>query len=173
MLAETLRLDLRPFSVDVMEIVTGAVWSNGQTDFGDWALPAGSLYKAIEPVVKQRVQGCDGLPHMNTAEYAAVVDKILSKRNRGRFWYGVMTDVVKGMPVPAGHDQDAMVSFTLSAYAINSFRILFCLLYGNNYRTLMLLWGLAWILWERIGNLRYGEDKAERGVSGNILISRY
>ncbi|KAK8085986.1 hypothetical protein PG994_000960 [Apiospora phragmitis] len=81
MLAETLRLELRPFGVDVMEIVTGAVRSNGQTYFGDWALPDGSLYKDIEPVVKHRAQGGDGLPRRDTAEYAAaVVDKILSKR---------------------------------------------------------------------------------------------
>ncbi|KAK2615928.1 hypothetical protein N8I77_002649 [Diaporthe amygdali] len=86
--AETLRLELAPFGVDVLEVVTGAVKTKGQTYFGDFKLPDQSLYKGIEDVIASRAQGRDQLPRMETAEYAAVVaDKILD-RTTGRFWYG-------------------------------------------------------------------------------------
>ncbi|KAF3070403.1 NADPH-dependent 1-acyldihydroxyacetone phosphate reductase [Daldinia childiae] len=52
--AETLRLELAPFGVDVLEIVTGAVKTLGQTYFGDFQLPAESLYKGIEDTIAGR-----------------------------------------------------------------------------------------------------------------------
>lgn len=90
--AETLRLELAPFGVDVLEIVTGAVKSKGQTYFGDFALPEQSLYKNIEGIIASRAQGKDGVPRMETVEYATgVADKIL-QRTTGRFWYGSNAD---------------------------------------------------------------------------------
>lgn len=50
-IAETMRLELKPFGVDVLSVVTGAVKSQGQTYFGDFALPENSLYKPIEDSV--------------------------------------------------------------------------------------------------------------------------
>jgi hypothetical protein len=37
--AETLRLELGPFGVGVLEVVTGGVKTNGQTYFGDFKFP--------------------------------------------------------------------------------------------------------------------------------------
>lgn len=77
----------------------------------DYALPAGSLYQPIEPGIRNFVQGGDGIPRMDTMEYAtAVADEIISQRTRGRFWYGTNAELVKGATVPAGWDQAAMVS---------------------------------------------------------------
>ncbi|ROW07491.1 hypothetical protein VPNG_07060 [Cytospora leucostoma] len=75
--AETLRLELAPFDVDVLEVVTGGVKSRGQTYFDDFKLLEKSLYKSIEDVIASRAQGKDQLLRMETAEYAAAVaDKI-------------------------------------------------------------------------------------------------
>ncbi|KAK8078656.1 short-chain dehydrogenase [Apiospora saccharicola] len=108
-MAETLRQELRPFGVDVMEIVTGAVRSNGQVGFDDYALPEGSLYKPIEPAIKNFVRGGDGIPRMDTEEYATrVADEIISGRTKGRFWCGTNAEMVRGATVPAGWNQAAM-----------------------------------------------------------------
>lgn len=90
--AETLRLELAPFGVGVLEVVTGAVKSQGQTYFGDFKLPEQSLYKSIESLIASRAQGKDGRARMETTEYATgVVNKIL-QRTTGRFWYGSSAD---------------------------------------------------------------------------------
>lgn len=60
--AETLRLELAPFGVDVMEVVTGGVKSMGQTYFGDVKLPQGSLYKSIEDTFVSRARVMTACP---------------------------------------------------------------------------------------------------------------
>ncbi|KAK7996407.1 hypothetical protein PG989_004447 [Apiospora arundinis] len=108
-MAETLRLELQPFGVDVMELVTGGVQSNGQKHYDDWRLPEGSRYKRIEPLIKKVAQGHDEWARMDTMEYAAgVVDEIISRRTKGRLWCGGGADMTKGAMVPAGWNQDAM-----------------------------------------------------------------
>jgi 1-acylglycerone phosphate reductase len=93
--SETLRLELAPFRVGVLEIVTSGVQSMGQTYFGNFKLPPQSLYKSIEGTIASRAQGNDGLPIMATMEYAiAVVDEI-EKRTTGRFWLGTNADMVR------------------------------------------------------------------------------
>ncbi|KAJ0120057.1 hypothetical protein J7T55_000910 [Diaporthe amygdali] len=93
--AETLQLELAPFGVGVLEVVTGAVKTRGQTYFGDFKLPDQSLYKGIEDVIASRAQGKDQLPRMETAEYTAVVaDKIID-RTTGRFWYDINAEILE------------------------------------------------------------------------------
>ncbi|KAJ6442724.1 nadph-dependent 1-acyldihydroxyacetone phosphate reductase protein [Purpureocillium lavendulum] len=106
--AETLRLELAPFGVDVLEVVTGGVKSQGQTYFGDLKLPPQSLYKDIEETVVSRAQGNDGMPRMDTMEYAtSVVDEIV-KRSTGRFWCGVHVDQVRMSTTATAVPQSAM-----------------------------------------------------------------
>ncbi|KAK7996657.1 hypothetical protein PG989_004697 [Apiospora arundinis] len=93
--AETLRLELAPFGVGVLEVVTGGVKTNGQTYFGDFKLPSDSLYKSQEPLIASRAQGNDHLPRMDTLEYAAAVVDEINKRTTGRFWYGSAADWVR------------------------------------------------------------------------------
>lgn len=109
LVAETLRLELAPFGVGVLEIVTGAVKSQGQTYFGDFKLPAQSLYRVIEDTIAARAQGNDGMARMDTKEYAStVVDEII-KRSTGRFWYGNNADAVKMGTTAVAVPQSAMV----------------------------------------------------------------
>ncbi|RYO92032.1 hypothetical protein DL766_003678 [Monosporascus sp. MC13-8B] len=106
--AETLRLELAPFGVGVLEIVTGAVKTMGQTYFGNFQLPAQSLYKSIESTIASRAQGNDGLPRMDLMEYAAVVVDEITKRTTGRFWYGTNADRVKMGTTATAVPQSAM-----------------------------------------------------------------
>ncbi|KAI0179899.1 putative hydroxybutyrate dehydrogenase [Hypoxylon sp. FL1284] len=108
LVAETLRLELAPFGVDVLEVVTGAVKTNGQTYFGDLKLPAESLYKSIEDTFLSRAQGNDQLPRMDTMEYATAVVDNIAKRTTGRFWYGNNADAVKMSATAASVPQSAM-----------------------------------------------------------------
>ncbi|KAI5923454.1 hypothetical protein F4810DRAFT_701184 [Camillea tinctor] len=61
--AETLRLELAPFGVDVLEVVTGG-------------LPDSYLYKSIEDIIGSRAQGKEGMPRMETKDYATTVMSI-------------------------------------------------------------------------------------------------
>lgn len=94
-LSETLRLEMAPFGVKVVEIVTGAVASNGQTYFGDLSLPPNSIYQPIEDVVVSRAQGHDGHPRMATKEFATLVVNDVLKGAVGRVWRGNDATTVK------------------------------------------------------------------------------
>jgi len=99
-IADHLRLEVAPFGVKVMTVVTGAVISQGQTYFADYALPEGSLYKPIEGIITARARGDDGVSRMQTMHYAtAVVDEI-AKRESGKFWYGGHAEAVKSTMAP-------------------------------------------------------------------------
>ncbi|KAI1353032.1 putative hydroxybutyrate dehydrogenase [Xylaria sp. FL0043] len=103
--ADTLRLELAPFGVNVVEVVTGGVKSNGQTYFGDFQLPPQS---AIEGTIALRAQGKEGMERMETSQYAdAVVDDILAGAV-GRIWHGVFADRVKMSTTATQVPQSAM-----------------------------------------------------------------
>ena len=117
-IADTLRLEIAPFGVDVLEIVTGAVRSRGQTYFGDFAVPRDSLYKPIEATIASRAQGEDGMPRMDVAEYSTVVVDAIIKREGGKFWYGQNVDMIKMSTVATAVPQSAMVSFRAPPAAV-------------------------------------------------------
>ncbi|KAI1115453.1 hypothetical protein F5Y14DRAFT_460578 [Nemania sp. NC0429] len=126
--ADTVRLELAPFGVGVLEVVTGAVKSRGQTYFGDFKLPEQSLiqasyfrlYKSIEPTIASRAQGNDGVPRMDTKEYAkAVLDDVL-QRTTGRVWHGGFADQVKMGTTAVGVPQSAMDAGALMGTGLDS-----------------------------------------------------
>ncbi|KAF7865808.1 hypothetical protein EAF04_005973 [Stromatinia cepivora] len=102
LLGETLRLELQPFGVYVSSIVTGAVRTKGQTYFEDWKLPEDSLYKPVETTIHGRARGGDGVPRMDTMEYAdQVVNDIIGRNGDGRFWCGTNAERTKPIsPTP-------------------------------------------------------------------------
>lgn len=111
-MAEALRLELGPFGVDVLKVVTGAVMTRNQTYFGDFKLPEQSLYKGIEDVIASRAQGKDEMHRMETVEYAAVVAGRITNRTTGRFWYGINADSARMSTIATEVPQYAMVSST-------------------------------------------------------------
>ncbi|KAJ6021162.1 hypothetical protein N7540_006666 [Penicillium herquei] len=73
LMADTLRLELIPFHVKVLCIITGAVATQGQTYFGDFKLPETSPYKPIEGKIAFLAQGQDGTERMPLLDYSSQV----------------------------------------------------------------------------------------------------
>lgn len=108
--ADTLRVELAPLGVTVLTVVTGGVQSAGQTYFDDLKLPENSRYKSVEDTIVSRAKGGDGMPRMDTVEYAkAVVDEI-EKGKSGKFWYGEFAEMVRQSTTAVGVPVEAMVS---------------------------------------------------------------
>ncbi|RHZ49178.1 SDR family oxidoreductase [Aspergillus thermomutatus] len=93
-IAETLRLEMAPFGVRVLSVVTGAVRTNGQAYFDDLQLPEDSLYKPIEETVAARARGEDGVARMPAEEYAGHVVRAITAGRQGKFWCGNMAGSV-------------------------------------------------------------------------------
>ncbi|KAK8067214.1 hypothetical protein PG997_013961 [Apiospora hydei] len=106
--ADTLRLELAPFGVDVLEVVTGGVKTQGQTYFGDFKLPVDSLYKSLEDIIAGRAQGKDGFPRIEAVDYATTVVDEIVKRTTGRIWCGNNADVVRSSTTATAVPQSAM-----------------------------------------------------------------
>ncbi|RYO77578.1 hypothetical protein DL764_010208 [Monosporascus ibericus] len=94
-MAETLRLELAPFHVGVLSVVTGALKTMGQTHFDDWKLPEGSLYAPIESTIRDRARGQEGAPRMEAVDYAKRVVSEIIRGRTGKFWYGASAGAVK------------------------------------------------------------------------------
>ncbi|KAK8078730.1 hypothetical protein PG994_002537 [Apiospora phragmitis] len=93
--ADTLRHEIAPFGVGVLEVVTGDVKTNGQTYLGDIKLPPDSWYKSQEDDITNMAQGKGGFPKMETDDYATGVVNEIINRTTGRFWYGNNADLVR------------------------------------------------------------------------------
>jgi len=95
-MAEVFLLELSPFGVKVLSVVTGAISTNCQTCFEDWALPTDSHYKAIESTLANVARDMVRTP---LATYATeVVDNILCGTT-GRIWLGERAEQIKNAPV--------------------------------------------------------------------------
>ncbi|PQE25732.1 hypothetical protein CJF30_00000426 [Rutstroemia sp. NJR-2017a BBW] len=97
LLTETLRLELQPFSIKVLSVITGAVHSQGQSHFDNYALPASSLYLPIEHTIAERARGNDGRPREDTAVYAESVVRDILKGAEGKIWHGADAGAMKWM----------------------------------------------------------------------------
>lgn len=69
-MAGTLRLELAPFDVKVLSVVTGAFKTMGQTHFDDWKLLENSLYAPVESIIRDRARGQEGAPRIESMDYA-------------------------------------------------------------------------------------------------------
>ncbi|PYI33530.1 putative hydroxybutyrate dehydrogenase [Aspergillus indologenus CBS 114.80] len=87
-MAETLRLELAPFQVRVLSIVTGGVQTLGQSHFDEFALPEGSMYKPIEDTIAKRARGEDGKQRSGLLGHAEQVVTAIVAGTAGKFWCG-------------------------------------------------------------------------------------
>ncbi|KAK4183594.1 NADPH-dependent 1-acyldihydroxyacetone phosphate reductase [Podospora australis] len=94
-MAETMRLELAPFQVKVLSVVTGALKTNGQSHFDNWKLPEGSLYSPVEDAIRARARGQEGAPRMEASDYAKRVVSEIIRGRMGKFWYGASAGAVK------------------------------------------------------------------------------
>jgi 1-acylglycerone phosphate reductase len=109
LVADTLRLELEPFHVTVLCVVTGGVKTAGQTYFDDLKLPSTSLYKDIETIIS-RAQGHDGMVRMEAVDYAKAVADQVETRTSGKFWYGSNAEMVRQGTTAVAVPQAAFVS---------------------------------------------------------------
>jgi 1-acylglycerone phosphate reductase len=101
-LMETLRVELKPFGVNVLSVVTGVVRSNAQNwkHFEDWKLPDDSIYKSLESQIHERIQEKDGVYNdgavrADTMQHARkLADKILAGTT-GTIWIGGQAAAVR------------------------------------------------------------------------------
>jgi 1-acylglycerone phosphate reductase len=112
--ADTLRLELAPFGVSVLTVVTGGVKSAGQTYFDDLELPKASLYKDVEETIISRAKGGDGMPRMDALEYAKAVVDEMEKGSSGKFWYGEFAEMVRQSTTAVAVPLEAMVNLPQS-----------------------------------------------------------
>ncbi|PYI11077.1 1-acyl dihydroxyacetone phosphate reductase [Aspergillus sclerotiicarbonarius CBS 121057] len=88
LMADALRLELSPFHVRVLCIVTGGVRTRGQTYFGDFKLPEDSLYKPIEGMIAAQARGEDGVGRMDLMAFCGSVVSQIVNGETGRYWEG-------------------------------------------------------------------------------------
>jgi hypothetical protein len=95
MITETLRLEMAPFNVKVITIVTGRVESNFTTNNVLRGLPPSSRYLAIKDYIAARAVG-KKTPHgMTTERYARkVVSDVLGGVN-GTTWRGGFATIAR------------------------------------------------------------------------------
>ena len=73
-LCDALRMELRPFGIGVLEVVTGAVQSNfGANAMAKSRLPTNSRYGSLQSYVDARAQGSQAAGSMPAADYAKIV----------------------------------------------------------------------------------------------------
>jgi 1-acylglycerone phosphate reductase len=94
-MSDTLRLELSPFNVNVISVVTGAVQTNGLTYFDDFKLPSDSLYKSIEDTIFFRAHGGGSPKRLNVAEYAEKVVTTIIKGSSYKTWPGPVAGFIK------------------------------------------------------------------------------
>ena len=111
-ISETLRLEMQPFNVTVLSVITGAVETLGNTYFTDLKLPEGSIYAPIESTVASRAQGHDGVKRTSRKEYATKVVAEIARGVGGKIWCGSQAGGVKFGE--AFVPQSILVSATLS-----------------------------------------------------------
>ncbi|KAH3912616.1 hypothetical protein HBI56_154650 [Parastagonospora nodorum] len=93
---DALRLELEPFGVTTISVVTGPVKSRVNTHQELWKLPENSRYADVEQIITKRSEGEDGSPRQDTMKYAeGVVDKIL--KGNPKFWAGANIGIIKWM----------------------------------------------------------------------------
>ncbi|KAG9825319.1 NAD(P)-binding protein, partial [Aureobasidium melanogenum] len=87
--SNTLRVELEPFDVKVITVVTGGVKSRIARN--DWQLPRDSIYLPIEPEYLRRTKHSQevGMP---TEKYAkSVVSQVLGGRHKRQIWEGAFS----------------------------------------------------------------------------------
>ena len=113
-MTDVFRLELAPFNVKALSVVTGAVYTNGQTYFGDWALPEGSRYAAIEEHMSHIVRATDGMPRMTLVDYSNEVVNNILEGVTGKIWVGARAAEARDTPLD-GEIGKMRVCYSISA----------------------------------------------------------
>jgi NAD(P)-dependent dehydrogenase (short-subunit alcohol dehydrogenase family) len=94
--SETLRLEVQPFNIRVISLVTGAVATNVMSH-SNMNLPENSLYQKALPEIQTRGVGDDVSNKSTSADFAREVVKDVLGGAAGPVWRGSMASMVKFM----------------------------------------------------------------------------
>ncbi|KIA75787.1 hypothetical protein HK57_00401 [Aspergillus ustus] len=95
-LTETLRLELEPFGIKVVNLMTGAVRSTFHDNAPMPALPSTSLYHVAKETVERAMSGANSTDHADPEEWASQVVSDLSRRNPPHWvWRGKFSTIVR------------------------------------------------------------------------------
>ncbi|KAL9093880.1 MAG: hypothetical protein Q9165_003803 [Trypethelium subeluteriae] len=87
-ISDTLRMELAPFSVKVVTVMTGAVGTKTLATEKQFKIPSNSRYQNIKEQIAGRARGEDGAPRMEPSVYAEkVVNDVLKGVNQ-QIWHG-------------------------------------------------------------------------------------
>ncbi|TGJ82168.1 hypothetical protein E0Z10_g6614 [Xylaria hypoxylon] len=111
-LTETLRLELEPFNVKVINLMTGGVRSTFHSNAPDAKLPPTSLYNVAKEPVEKAMSGADAVNGSDPSQWADEVAKELSKRNPPHWvWKGKFSTLVRiASHLPVGSLDGSMKS---------------------------------------------------------------
>jgi 1-acylglycerone phosphate reductase len=90
--SNTLRVELEPFDVKVVTVVTGGVKSRIARN--DWQLPRDSIYLPIEAEYLRRTKHSQEVGMPNEQYSKSVVSQVLSGRHNRQFWEGSFSYIV-------------------------------------------------------------------------------
>ena len=112
-LTETLRLELQPFGIRVVNLLTGAVRSNFFSNIPSPTLPSTSAYSLAREAIERAMSGEDPADHTDPDQWAQQIVQAIDKSNpsfwvwKGRFSFivrltlhlpvGLLDDMVKKM----------------------------------------------------------------------------
>jgi len=118
-LSEAFRLEMTPFGVNVVEVLTEGSKTYGRKHVTDLKLPADSRFKVIEDTIVSRVETVDSSPKMPPEEFAqGVVEQIL-EGVKGRIWKGHNVETVKDL-VTGRAPQDMMDALVLQGTGLEA-----------------------------------------------------
>ncbi|MCJ1312666.1 hypothetical protein MMC25_006342 [Agyrium rufum] len=101
LLSETLRVELEPFGVSVITLMTGAVKSNQFANDPCPGLPDDSMYKPVEKQLES-ITDFDSFPRQTAAKYAKNVVSDVLGGETGKIWRGMGASVAWfGIPARA------------------------------------------------------------------------
>jgi len=91
----TMEKELRPLGVRFLTVATGVVATNVMTkQAGTFKLPANSLYKAVEALIRTRSEGEEKVPVMSPDAYAEKVVNDALAGKTGLAWRGRLASVI-------------------------------------------------------------------------------
>ncbi len=97
-LSETLRLEMAPFDVKVVTVITGVVGTNIMTNVSEIKLPPDSQYWPVEKNIAARARGVDVRKKMRKGAFAEkVVTDVLGGAN-GKIWRGELASTIRCVP---------------------------------------------------------------------------
>ncbi|KAI1278203.1 hypothetical protein F5Y07DRAFT_361054 [Xylaria sp. FL0933] len=95
-LTETLRLELEPFNIKVINLMTGGVRSTFHSNAPEAKLPPTSLYNVAKEPIEKVMSGADAVNGSDPTHWADEVVKELSKRNPPHWvWKGKFSTIVR------------------------------------------------------------------------------